>query len=128
MVRSVAAGVVREVRCAVRASGPHVRHLWQYNVISVAHDDGSFADYVHIKADSARVVVGERVDAGAPLCESGSVGFCPTPHLHLQLSESADDNALPVPFAFRADNDSSVVFMPRAGQRCNASGVAKDCT
>ncbi|KAL3916580.1 MAG: hypothetical protein SGPRY_006759, partial [Prymnesium sp.] len=41
-------------------------------------------EYVHIRANSATVRVGERVRRGQKLCESGDAGFCPTPHLHIQ--------------------------------------------
>jgi hypothetical protein len=123
-VRSVADGVVREVKCDVTARGAHTLNLWQYNIVIVEHDDGTFADFVHVRAHSAVVRVGERVRAGQQLCESGDVGFCPVPHLHFQLAESGANDALPVPFVFRADDDASKLFLPMAGQRCNTSGLA----
>jgi murein DD-endopeptidase MepM/ murein hydrolase activator NlpD len=44
-----------------------------------------FIEYVHIKQSSASVKVGDRVVTGQPLCLSGDVGFCPSPHLHIQV-------------------------------------------
>jgi len=94
-------------------------------MISVAHDDGTFADFVHVRAHSATVHVGDRVTRGQKLCESGNVGFCPVPHLHFQLAESAANDALPVPFVFYADNDPNHLFLPMAGQSCNSSGIVE---
>jgi murein DD-endopeptidase MepM/ murein hydrolase activator NlpD len=34
---------------------------------------------------SATVKVGDRVQEGQVICLSGDVGFCPTPHLHIQV-------------------------------------------
>lgn len=122
-VRAVADGVVREVKCDVTSSGAHTLNLWRYNIVSVEHDDGTYADFVHVRANSAVVSVGERVSRGQKLCESGNVGFCPVPHLHFQLAESSADDALPVPFVFIADNDPNHYFLPMAGQFCNTHGL-----
>lgn len=122
-VRAVADGVVREVKCDVTNSGAHTLNLWHYNMISVEHDDGTFADFVHVRAHSAVVQVGERVTRGQKLCESGNVGFCPVPHLHFQLAESAANDALPVQFVFYADNDPNQLFLPMAGQSVNTRGI-----
>ena len=73
--------------------GIHVTSLFKWNSIMLALADGRFAEYVHIRGGSAVVAVGQRVVAGQQLCESGDVGFCPTPHLHLQLHDSV--TALP---------------------------------
>lgn len=45
----------------------------------------AYVDYVHIGAGSVLVKEGERVTQGQVLCRSGDVGFCPAPHLHIQV-------------------------------------------
>eukprot|EP00966_Prymnesium_polylepis_P100125 2318790-Prymnesium_polylepis.1 len=62
-------------------------------------------EYVHIRAHSACVAVGDHVRRGQKLCESGDAGFCPTAHLHIEAHRtprgSAPDPAAPsVPIAF----------------------------
>lgn len=37
---------------------------------------------------SATVKVGDKVSVGQKICESGEAGFCPTPHLHIQVRKS----------------------------------------
>ena len=49
-----------------------------------------FVEYVHIRAGSARVSVGDRVVRGQKICESGDVGFSPEPHLHFTAFRSRD--------------------------------------
>jgi hypothetical protein len=58
-----------------------------------------FVEYVHVRAGSCRVAAGDRVAAGQTLCESGDVGFCPSPHLHLQVHRSSAPKAPTVPFS-----------------------------
>ena len=99
---------------------------------------------MHIARGSCRVRVGERVAAGQVICASGDVGFCPEPHLHIELHEavaptregaapaaaaSDDDDddeqeqqrAPSIPLAFAAAG-STEVFAPRAGQWYSARG------
>lgn len=88
--------------------------------VTVLQDDGLLAEYVHILADSARVAPGDRVSAGQPLCESGDAGFCPTPHLHLQLQEGEEDSAPTVLFAL-LDHEGNPYF-PVAGKWYGSRG------
>lgn len=67
--------------------------------VTVLQEDGLLAEYVHILAGTALVNPGDQVTAGQPLCLSGGAGFCPTPHLHLQLQEGEGDTAPTVQFA-----------------------------
>jgi hypothetical protein len=69
-------------------------------------------EYVHIAAGSARVGVGDRVEAGQVLCLSGDVGFCPSPHLHIEAHTSAEPGAASIPMGWR---DSRGIYFPAAG-------------
>ena len=69
-------------------------------------------EYVHISAGSARVKVGDRVEAGQVLCLSGDVGFCPSPHLHIEAHTSAEPKAASIPVGWR---DEHGVYFPTAG-------------
>lgn len=78
-------------------------------------DDGNFVEYVHIEAGtnfstqsrdltpgSVELKEGDRVEEGQAVCRSGAVGFCPQPHLHIQMHASSADSAPTIPFAFRS--------------------------
>jgi murein DD-endopeptidase MepM/ murein hydrolase activator NlpD len=69
---------------------------------------------VHIRAKSAKVKVGDRVQRGQVICESGSVGFSPEPHLHFTAFRSGDDTADTVRVLFEA-RDTGATYLPRAG-------------
>jgi hypothetical protein len=113
-VLAIAPAVVKSIEQGRRGGGIHVTALYRWNSLMLELDDGRFAEYVHIRGSSATVAVGDRVIEGQQLCESGDVGFCPTPHLHLQLHASADDAAPTIPFAFRSEAGGAV--FPVAGK------------
>jgi murein DD-endopeptidase MepM/ murein hydrolase activator NlpD len=121
-VLAIADGTVRSLEQGRRGGGIHVTALYRWNSLMLELEDGRFAEYVHIRGESARVAVGERVVEGQQLCESGDVGFCPTPHLHLQLHASADDAAPTTPFAFRGGEAEGAAVVPVAGRYYGGEG------
>ena len=62
------------------------------------------------------VKVGEQVSKGQVLCQSGNVGFSPTPHLHLQITESIAKDAQTIPFMLQAGSNKSKPYIPIAGE------------
>ena len=73
-------GLVREMVGTSRILGNHV---------VVAHDDGTFAAYAHLRRGSAAVAEGTRVATGDQLGEIGNTGNTSLPHLHVQLMDRA---------------------------------------
>ncbi len=55
------------------------------NLILIYHTDGTFAEYVHIKRNGAKVKVGDIVEKGQLIAESGNIGRSTGPHLHLVI-------------------------------------------
>ncbi|KAJ8612120.1 hypothetical protein CTAYLR_002421 [Chrysophaeum taylorii] len=113
-VVAVGAGTVETVETANVDSSIHVSALFKWNRVVVALDDGAIAEYVHVAPNSEVVRVGDRVAEGQPICGSGDVGFCPEPHLHLELHLDRAEAAPSVPFALRRLDGTSAV--PRAGE------------
>ncbi|CAM9163485.1 unnamed protein product [Hapterophycus canaliculatus] len=121
-VQALASGTVKEVRQSTTAGGIHAKGLFKWNSVTVLQEDGLLAEYVHILAGSALVEQGDHVTAGEPLCLSGGAGFCPTPHLHLQLQEGDGDTAPTVYFAFLDFQGNH--YFPVAGKWYAAEGEA----
>jgi len=109
---------VHELRCGHACGGIHVRNLFLWNSVLVKHLDGTVAEYVHISA--AHVALGDSVQQGQHIADSGDIGFAPEPHLHFQMHMSAAPDAPTIRVALRAANGEHV--FPVAGRWYSADG------
>lgn len=72
------------------------------NAVIVRHNDGTYATYLHLKASSATVKLGQNVNAGTPIAQSGNTGWSTTPHLHFSVYRVISGaKLLTVPVKFR---------------------------
>lgn len=55
------------------------------NYIKIQHDDGTYAYYGHLKQNSLKVSVGQRVSKGNPIASMGSSGYSSGKHLHFEV-------------------------------------------
>jgi murein DD-endopeptidase MepM/ murein hydrolase activator NlpD len=72
------------------------------NYVMIRHDDGTYADYLHLQTGGALVKMGERVKAGQPIARSGHTGYSTHPHLHFVVYRPIDGTrreSLPIKFA-----------------------------
>jgi murein DD-endopeptidase MepM/ murein hydrolase activator NlpD len=122
-VVAVGDGEVVEISDSNKASGIHTKNLFSWNSIMLKLTSGVFVEYVHIKANSAKVKVGDKVSEGQIICESGDVGFCPEPHLHLQVQSSNDRKAETIKFF--VEDASGKKYLPDAGKWYNNEGECK---
>ena len=60
-------------------------HEMRANRVHLEHADGRSSRYLHLKKNSAQVVVGMRVECGSILGLVGSSGRSVAPHLHFEL-------------------------------------------
>ncbi len=60
------------------------------NHVIVDHGGGWLGYYWHIKRDSRRVAVGDRVEAGTEIAAVGSSGISTGPHLHFELHRDGE--------------------------------------
>ncbi len=68
------------------------------NRISILHEDGTVADYVHLQKNTQTMSVGDYVEQGHRIAASGSSGT-DLPHLHLDLFSSRNKlMSLPLTF------------------------------
>mmetsp|Transcript_31053 Transcript_31053/g.41039 ORF Transcript_31053/g.41039 Transcript_31053/m.41039 type:complete len:392 (+) Transcript_31053:207-1382(+) len=125
-ILAVGDGVVVDAEDHNSESGISVQNLFLWNSMTILLDSGVYVEYVHIKKSSIECAVGERVSQGQIICESGSVGFCPKPHLHMQVHLSNEPNAPTVFFGLK-DSEGKLYF-PVAGRWYNHTGECAEPT
>lgn len=55
------------------------------NTVQILHDDGTLAQYTHIKKNGSAVKTGDSVRPGDIIAYSGNVGYSQSPHLHFNV-------------------------------------------
>jgi len=95
------AGVIVGVKQDSDHGGADMKYFQCANFVMVRHDDGTYAEYLHLQRNGAAVQLGQRVNAGDVLGRSGNTGFSSRPHLHFvvfQLDRQGKRTTLPVAF------------------------------
>lgn len=95
-------GVVVRVKEDSTVGGPSQSYAAYGNAIMIAHEDGSFGNYVHLRYRGAEVEVGDYVEAGQLIGYSGNTGVTSGPHLHFDVRLPQLDGtmqSIPVRFA-----------------------------
>lgn len=75
------------------------------NFITILHDDGTFADYAHLKYIGVEVKVGQKVRPGQLIGYSGATGYASGPHLHLVVKKAKRGGgfiSIPIKFSTQA--------------------------
>ncbi len=83
-------GVVVDLMESSEVGGPDRKYKDQANFVSIAHDDGTIGEYLHLKRDGVLVEVGAKVKAGQPIALSGNTGYSTVPHLHFGVYSPLD--------------------------------------
>lgn len=83
------------------------------NVITIQHDDGTYAEYAHLKQHSAGVRVGDEIAAGTYLADSGRTGWTTGPHLHIAIFVPAFGKRKTIPTLFRIGDGKSDYLVER---------------
>jgi murein DD-endopeptidase MepM/ murein hydrolase activator NlpD len=100
-VHAARGGIVIDVEQGFREGGTDEKYRSMANNITILHDDGTMADYSHLKYKGARVEPGQKVRAGQLIGYSGSTGYVTGPHLHFTVKKvvlGGDFESLPVKF------------------------------
>jgi murein DD-endopeptidase MepM/ murein hydrolase activator NlpD len=84
------------------------RDMQSANIVRVLHDDGSHAVYAHLNTNSIRVQVGDRVQRGQYIAESGNTGFSSGPHLHFSVMVNRGMELVSVPILFEGSSANAV--------------------
>lgn len=97
--------------------------LSKANYIMIQHDDGTIANYAHLKKEGVVVSVGQYVEEGQLIGYSGNTGFTQGPHLHFEVHKpTKDSNIMTLPTYFRTQysnreslTQSYLYWQPRKG-------------
>jgi murein DD-endopeptidase MepM/ murein hydrolase activator NlpD len=112
IVCAARAGRVVGVRQDSTFSGPDPKLKPLANYVIIKHDDGTFADYVHLKTGGALVKLGDEVTVGQPIGLSGKTGFASAPHLHFSVFQAIDGKTkLTLPFRLKTDRGIFTEFI-----------------
>jgi murein DD-endopeptidase MepM/ murein hydrolase activator NlpD len=83
-------GVVVDLKESSQTGGPDRKYRDECNYVSIAHADGTIAEYHHLKYDGVLVEIGNRVTAGQAIALSGNTGYSTLPHLHFGVYSAVD--------------------------------------
>jgi len=93
-------GLVVQVKEDSNIGGPDISFMKHANRITVLHNDGSYADYVHLRLNGAVVIPGDQVVGGQVIGYSGNTGWSTKPHLHFQIYKAVKFGIKTVPVKF----------------------------
>jgi murein DD-endopeptidase MepM/ murein hydrolase activator NlpD len=91
-------GLVIAVKEDSNRGGKHKKFMDHGNYIVIAHKDGTFAQYVHLKKDGAIIKKGDSVIAGQQIGYSGNTGYSTQPHLHFAVYKPTKNGLVSIPF------------------------------
>ncbi len=104
-------GVVVLVKSDSNTGGKTREFMKDGNYIAIAHNDGTFSEYVHLKQGGNLVKPGDRVKAGAVIAWSGNTGFSTCPHLHFTVVKPIKLGLWSVPVKFLGEGGSAIELL-----------------
>ena len=77
------------------------------NYVRIYHDDGTFADYYHLKKNGALVEPGDEVAAGDVIGLSGNTGWSSGPHLHFIVYRREENKRVTIATRFKTSRSAA---------------------
>ena len=78
-------GVVFSVKDDSDIGGDDQKFEENANIIEIEHLNGEISEYEHLKQNSAKVKVGDKVTKGQPIALVGNTGWSECAHLHFMV-------------------------------------------
>lgn len=114
-VHAARAGVVIEVKEDSNRGGSSAAYSQDANFILIAHQDGTFGNYVHLQPGGSLVKPGDRIEAGDHIGFSGNTGRSSGPHLHFDVRiPTHEGRMISIPIELRGRN--GIPEEPREGR------------
>jgi murein DD-endopeptidase MepM/ murein hydrolase activator NlpD len=108
-------GTVIAFRDNSKVGGVGKEFAGKENLVVIKHDDGTYANYLHLKPGGVLVKLGDRVQRSAPIGLSGATGMATEPHLHFgvyRVKNATDFISLP----FQMNTSRGVLKQLEKGQ------------
>ncbi|MBO6524643.1 MAG: M23 family metallopeptidase [Balneolaceae bacterium] len=104
-IYSARSGVVVELQEDYTEGGSDKFYEDKANYITIVHNDGTFAEYSHLRHNGVSVNVGQRVRTGQLIGYSGATGYATGPHLHFHVKKAVKGgDFITIPTKFSTQN------------------------
>ena len=99
-------GIVVDVKEDSKKGGIGIKYLSQGNHVIIKHDDGTYANYWHLRYNGALVNIADTVIQGQPIGLAGRTGYALFSHLHFEVTTRPypGHDQLPTKFVTRKGN------------------------
>ena len=102
-------GIVMDIANDFFSGGTNLKeNISRANYMRILHNDGTMAIYAHLKVETIRVGIGQKVSAGEVIAESGNTGFSSGPHLHFVIQKNMNLRLVSIPFKIMGADGGSV--------------------
>jgi murein DD-endopeptidase MepM/ murein hydrolase activator NlpD len=91
-------GLVISIKEDSNQRGRNKKYRNDANFIIIAHKDGTFAQYVHLKKDGVLVSKNDTVKKGQVIGYSGNTGMSTEPHLHFAVYKPTKNGLVSIPY------------------------------
>ena len=81
------------------------------NLIMILHEDGTLAEYVHLKQNGSLVKVGDTVARGQHIAYSGNTGFSSGPHLHFEVFKAGNGTKKTLQTKFKIEEGKPTQYL-----------------